>query len=318
MKEGRLLLRKFVFSRRYSSIIDVGNGKMDDSICGEIPYITRKRISGIMREFAEPQKYQRGRYDNDEVVSDALTEAAFRLNDILGYDAVNSNMGFIAWSGYDNLSLLFTPHLFDLIELQCSELSSEEAIAYQREINDLFQDDNIPWLLCDGRMIKIDPVQFELDLKAKAIEKLNILKDSEPKFQAPFDELVKACELCEKNQFDDAISSAEKSYESVLKIACGESRGTADKLCSNFIARYLDDCLPSSMTADGFKRSVMLALPYIRNNSGAAHGAGADNPIIPRELANLSINLAAALNVFVIEYYKKTPILDATEEPTLT
>ena len=64
-----------------------------------------------------------------------------------------------------------------MIELQYAELSKNEKIAFQSEINAVFEQDNIPWLLHDGRMIKIDSGQFELDLKVKAISLMQNLKE---------------------------------------------------------------------------------------------------------------------------------------------
>lgn len=58
------------------------------------------------------------------------------------------------------------------------------------------------------------------------------------------------------------------------------------------------------MKPDGFREKVMMTLPYIRNNSGADHGAGTATPIISKSLANLAINLASALNTYLIEAYK--------------
>lgn len=48
----------------------------------------------------------------------------------------------------------------------------------------------------------------------------------------------------------------------------------------------------------------MMALPFVRNNSSSDHGAGATPARISRPLAKLAINLAAALNTYLIEEYK--------------
>ena len=47
----------------------------------------------------------------------------------------------------------------------------------------------------------------------------------------------------------------------------------------------------------------MMSLPFIRNNSGADHGAGAKQVVISKAMANLAINLASALNTYLIEEY---------------
>lgn len=54
----------------------------------------------------------------------------------------------------------------------------------------------------------------------------------------------------------------------------------------------------------GFREKVMMSLPFIRNNSGSDHGAGAKDIIISKPMAKLALNLAAALNTYLIEEYK--------------
>lgn len=49
-----------------------------------------------------------------------------------------------------------------------------------------------------------------------------------------------------------------------------------------------------------------MSLPYVRNNSGADHGAGAKEVVITKPMAKLAVNLAAALNIFLIDSYKDT------------
>ena len=60
------------------------------------------------------------------------------------------------------------------------------------------------------------------------------------------------------------------------------------------------------MTKEGFKDKVMMSLPFVRNNSGADHGAGAQKVIISKAMANLAINLAASLNTYLLEEYDES------------
>lgn len=61
--------------------------------------------------------------------------------------------------------------------------------------------------------------------------------------------------------------------------------------------------LPEQMKPEGFKNSVMLSLPFIRNNTSAGHGAGANTTVVSKPMANLAVNFAAALNTYLIEEY---------------
>ena len=205
---------------------------------------------------------------------------------------------------YDHLAATFTPFLFDVIELQYNELSNgEKVVDFQAEINATFTKHSVPWLLCVGRMIKIDATQFELDLERKALETMRELKDSDPKFQAAYDELLQACDFWGQDSLATAISNAGKSYESVLKVICGLQRGNADKLTKVYLETR-SGALPATMTPEGFREKVLMALPFIRNNSSSDHGAGATPTITSKPLAKLAINLAAALNTYLIEEYK--------------
>ena len=202
--------------------------------------------------------------------------------------------------------------MFDVIELQYAELSDGEKREFQSEINAMFFQYDIPCLLYEGRMIKIDTAQFELDLRQKALEQLRELKDCDPKFQAAYGELLSACEFLQKNDLTSAISNAGKSYESVLKVICSLQRGNADKLTKAYLETR-SGVLPATMTPEGFREKVLMALPFIRNNSSADHGAGATSATISKPLAKLAINLAAALNTYLIEEYKIELTTNAVE-----
>ena len=195
-------------------------------------------------------------------------------------------------------------NIFDVVELLYIELSELERVKYTKELNIFFDENNLPWRMLDGKMIKIDAQQFECDLKIKALAQLQELKDAEPKFQSAYTELMTAIETLDKGDFQSAINNAGKSYESVLKVILGADRGNADKLTK----QYADSLLvfPDTMKADGFREKVMMSLPYIRNNSGADHGAGAKEVVISKPMANLAVNLAAALNTYLIEEYIAT------------
>lgn len=170
-------------------------------------------------------------------------------------------------------------------------------------VNNVLRDNDVPWIIADGVMIKIDAKQFEQDLKRKALEQLHELTDSAPVFQSAYDELIKAVEFLEKDNYAEAVTNAGKSYESVMKIICGADRGNADALTQ----KILSDghiTLPTAMNGNGFREKVLMSLPFIRNNS-AAHGAGMNSEDLTRPLANLAVNLAAALDTYLIEEYSE-------------
>ena len=59
---------------------------------------------------------------------------------------------------------------------------------------------------------------------------------------------------------------------------------------------------------------MLLSLPYVRNNSTASHGSGKEVVEITKEMANLSINMAAALNTYLIESYVRNVFSEKEDE----
>lgn len=297
-----------IFFERYRELIDTEHGDFKDYICGEIEFNTKNKIAQIMIEFAEPQIYRPSRYDNYEETTTALESALNTLEDKLECPLINKGMLSYRCNGLDyQLGCIFTPYLFSLIELQYNELSEQERTEFEKALNCLFGEKDIPWILHDGRFIKIDAKQFEIDLKAKSLLLMKELKGKEEVFQAPYNEMVAAIEFLEKGSYAEAIANAGKSYESVLKILCDVNRGNADKLTKQILET--DICsIPESMTRDGFREKVLMSLPYVRNNSTASHGSGKEVIEISKEMANLAINMAASLNTYLIESYIKNGI----------
>lgn len=280
-----------LFSERYKDKIDYGHGLAVDRICDDVTYEVKCKLSDVMHDFAEPKILHPNRYNNYEVTTDALEQARIIFDDKMG-----------APIAYNPINALFTPHMFDIIELQYNKLTENERLAFQQAIDEVFQDNDLPWVLHDGRMVKIDSCQFEMDLKNKALSLMKELKDAEPVFQSAYTELTDAAEALEKNDFQSAINNAEKSYESILKVIVGNDNGNAEMLINQYM-KYVT--IPETMTKEGFKGNVMKSLPFIRNNSGADHGAGSKTAVISKPMAKLAVNLACALDTYLIEEYKE-------------
>lgn len=295
-----------VFSQRYKDLIQEQDGELYDGIFGDESQSVRSGLVSTMFDFREPQIYHPNRYAYDLTEeTDALLSALARQEEFLGFSPVLHPYGGFPCIDIDEerISSLFVPYLFDLIELQYDELSDSPENGkkdFQAEINTVFRDGNVPWLLVDGRMVKIDSKQFEQDMKRKAAEHLNELKDAAPVFQSSYDELVKAIEFLDKGNFAEAITNAAKSYESALKVLCNEENATPDKLTKTVISNRLFE-LPDSMKPEGFQSQVLMSLPFIRNRPGAAHGAGAGTGEISRNMANLAVNLACALDTYIAD-----------------
>ena len=298
---------ELLFSQRYKELIrDASQAGLTQFLDG-IDYDIRRKIAGVLLDFREPQTYQLNRYDSLTATTDALISAAERLNEAYEYEAVNflSGMRSGSW-GVDEQNRLGSQSaslVFDLIELLYDELSDAEENGksdFCAEVNAVFSDNDVPWMLVDGRLIKIDSKQFEQDMKLKAVELFNELKDAAPVFQSSYNELVKAIEFLDKGDFAEAVTNASKSYESALKVLCNEENATPDKLTKTAISNRLFE-LPDSMKPEGFQSQVLMSLPFIRNRPGAAHGAGVGSGEISKNMANLAVNLACALDTYIAD-----------------
>lgn len=295
-----------LFSERYGELFqDESNwfGGDDDS---NVPYNVKVLIARVMEDFREPISIQPNRYDSCTVNTDALDLAISELDEHVGYRVVDLDMMRMG-SGLDEfhaLANVYTPHLFDLIELQYDELSDDAEngkVDFHREINKVFREHGIPWLLVDGRLVKIDPKQFEQDLKLKALNRMEALKDACPLYQGAYDELRKAIDFLGRGDYAEAVINAEKSYESVLKVILGSEFETG---AANGLTKRLLEAgklpLPEGLKPEAFQSSVLMSLPVIRNKA-AAHGSGATGCEMSGPMANLAVNLACALNTYLIQ-----------------
>ena len=289
-----------LFHERYRNLI--GESEFSDEFCGYLePYIKKKLVQLMMR-FDELKDIQIDRYDPKRIRKIGAFYRAFnRFQDKTSSDFFT----LIPVSEYRNIqdaiSLSRLAYIFSIIELQFEELSKSEKNNFSVEINSFFDHYDIKFRIIDGRLIKIDAKQFECDLREKTLAAMKELKDAKPKFQSAYTELTTAIEYLSKGDYQSAINNAEKSYESVLKVILGVDTGNANQLTQAYRDTLLK--VPDTMQTGGFESQVMKSLPFIRNNSGADHGAGAKSVVISKPMAKLAVNLAAALDTYLIEEY---------------
>lgn len=295
-----------LFSERYGELFQDESNWFGGDDGSSVPFNVKVLIARIMEGFREPISFQPSRYDSYTVDTDALYLAIEELNEHVDYRLIDLDMMRLD-SGLDEVHALAnvcTPHLFDLVELQYKELSDDAENGkdgFRGEVNKVFREHDIPWLLVDGRLVKIDPRQFEQDLKLKALGEMKELNDADPLYQGAYDELRKAIDFLGRGDYAEAVINAEKSYESVLKVICGPESET--EAASSLIKRLLEAdnlSLPESLKPEAFQSNVLMSLPVIRNKA-AAHGSGATGCEMSVSMANLAVNLACALDTYLIQ-----------------
>lgn len=295
-----------LFSERYEELLQDESNWFGGDDGGSVPYSAKVLIARVMEDFREPISLQPSRYDNYTVDTDALDLAIRELNESVDYRVVDLDMMRMG-SGLDEVHALanvHTPHLFDLIELQYEELSDDAENGkggFRGEINKVLREQDIPWILVDGRLVKIDPKQFEQDLKLKTLGEMKELKDACPLYQGAYDELRKVIDFLGRGDYAEAVINAEKSYESVLKVILGSESET--EAANGLTKRLLEAgklSLPVGLKPEVLQSSVLMSLPIIRNKA-AAHGSGATGREMSGPMANLAVNLACALDTYLIQ-----------------
>ena len=250
-----------MFHERYADVLD--------EMCGDIDCNYNNILLSVMHTFSEPIKESYDRYNPTWTRdTNALDLAIEKFNAKMESNYhIGNRHNFFEPDKRDDESLSIQPiyYIFSIIELQYNELSDNESREYTEEINKVFSENSLPWLLTNGKVIKVDAQQFECDLKAKALAQMQELKDAEPKFQSAYTELTTAVEALENGDYQSAINNAGKSYESVLKVILGVDTGNANQLTQAYRDTLLK--VPATMQTGGFESQVMKSLPFIRNNS---------------------------------------------------
>ena len=282
------------FSETYKELIS------DNNFCENVEYDEQHLLVDVMTEFTAPMRYSPDRYNPTYTVT---TDALYESIEIF---AKHQNWGKSP-DNFDNIEVLQKRdlhELFDIIEIQYEQLGSE-AGEYQSKINDALERIDNPFRLLNGRFIKIDARQFELNLKKKALLLMEKLRCNEPLFQIAYEEVLGAFEKYELGDYKDCILKAEYSFESMLKILLNDpqySTSAANALIEAIVkSDYFSDVPEDAIGI--MKDKVLLSLPTIRNKCGSGHGQGGSSVAIPKSVANLALNLASSLNTFLADLY---------------
>lgn len=143
-----------LFSVRFKDLIIVGKGNPIDNITQCIKHDTKKELSKVILDFAEPLEIKNNRYDDEIIKTNAFEKARNKLNEIVSYPITD----FLEGEPLQMIANLFTPYLFDLIELQFEELSNSEKVEFEQNINFIFKNQRVSFRLSEDGIInrKVD------------------------------------------------------------------------------------------------------------------------------------------------------------------
>lgn len=181
-------------------------------------------------------RYRPNRYDNWIENTDALEQAVQRLNKHLEIPVVELHtLKFSSYTDCESLATHFTPFLFDIIELQYDELSSQEKTAFQAEINAAFQKSDVSFRLNDSGLIEQLVVHEVLTSEIIALGtqiqepglrelfNLAIEKHLQPNFQSHKDAVEKLWDVLERLKTYYADLDKRQSADKIIEdMACGQ------------------------------------------------------------------------------------------------
>lgn len=236
-----------------------------------------------------------GGWNNEENFTfDAATESLktfYGKNELLAFNELNERVP----TDYPNLLENGYPsEVIDAIEAWFDQ-EPGNATECERELNDCLSMNHSPWRFVNGDAILVESDYLHTEVQAQT---LRLLKHVGA-FGAleEFQEAIQDLQSCETK---DAVVKAHKSVESIMKTALGtDEHLTFGKLLSKLIAsgimpEYYKDFLVH------FEKLALGAVKE-RNRPGTGHGQGSLPKEVQRNLAEFAVNLAGALNLFLIQ-----------------
>ena len=178
----------------------------------------------------------------------------------------------------------------------------------EKELNDIFVINNSSWRVVNGQAVLIDSEYLHREIQAKTIRLLE-----ECEIQGALEEYQDAIDDLISGDTKDAIVNAHKSVESVMKaILETDEDYTYGKLLemlikSNVIPKYYDEFLVH------FEK-LALGVVKERNLPARGHGQGKKPTLVSLSLAEFAVNLAGAINIFIIKHWIETRQSKAKEE----
>ncbi len=202
-------------------------------------------------------------------------------------------------------------HVLDVIEAWFYQ-NPKRMSECEKELNDIFFINDSPWRVVNGNVILVDSDYLHREVRAKGIRLL-----AESDIPGALEEYQGAIDDLTSGETKDAVSKAHKSVESVMKAVLETDEHMrygqllSKLIKSGVIPKYYEDFL---------KHFEQLALGVVkeRNLPGRGHGQGRETKRVTRSLAEFAVNLAGAINVFIIKHSIETKQAGNDKEHSLS
>lgn len=169
---------------------------------------------------------------------------------------------------------------------------------FQNKVNGIFEDGNLPWMLLEGRIIKVDSLWLESEIHTKATELLFIRG-----FDGALAEFQQARSDLTSGDHKGAIHAANLALESTIKAILDIQQDKPGALFhklikSGLIPEYHEGFLRA------FEDHIVRSVPMARNfEKGVGHGQGIDVNEPPKSLTELAVNLSGVLILFLLKQH---------------
>ena len=183
-----------------------------------------------------------------------------------------------------------------------SQKRREAALSSIAKINHRFRQHGVGYQFENGRIIRKDSELMHAEVIKPALTLLN-----SPAFAKANEEFMTAHRHYRTGAFKDAVTAANRAFESMLKAICGlegwtyNSGDTAARLVTvvNTNGLFTHD-FDASVTA--YVAMLKAGLPTVRNNAGG-HGEGLAAKAVTSGIARFAINLTASNIVLLGDSY---------------
>lgn len=265
-----------------------------------IPLSARIRIMHLLKEFNE--FYYETNHTGWNYETSDLEKLENTLKSEIGCEKLlafpEKGEGQAQPSNFEDFVLRgnYPPYLFDSLELFYAMHNVDKAISFQKGLNSILEENNLPWRMTEGKIFPMDSAYIEEQVLRRAQYLLN-----EVKFHGALEEFEKARIDLTNGDCKDAIDNANMAVEStikgILKIDKAKPGELFRKLIdSGFIPDYFSGFLKC------FEKDILRCTAVIRNEElGVGHGQGVKINKISPALAELAVHLAGVLIVFLIK-----------------
>jgi len=175
---------------------------------------------------------------------------------------------------------------------------TDEVIAV---LNRHFLENGVGYQYENGQIIRVDSELLHSTVVRPAI---HLLRDSG--FAVANSEYLQAHEHYLAGNYADTLTWALKAFESTMKTIC-DKRGwpyaTRDAAAKLLEVCFDNALIPARLQSHfcALRATLEAGLPSVRNQPGAAHGAGSQPVTIPRHIAGYALHLAGANIVLLVE-----------------